>query len=51
VKGPRTKGQGQVRRVRTVNFIDLSDIALSFGSGYGLLRGASKGPIPNGPEN
>jgi len=51
VKGPRTKGQGQVRRVRTVNFIDHSDIALSFGSGYGPLRGASKGPIPNGPEN
>ena len=51
VKGPRTQGQGQVRRVRKVNFIDLSDIALSFGSGSGSLRGASKGPTPNGPEH
>ena len=51
VKGPRTKEQGQVRRVRKVIFTDLSDIALSFGSGSGPLRGASKGPTPNGPEH
>ena len=51
VKGARTKDQGQVRRVRKANFTDLSDIALSFGSGSGLPRGACKGPTPNGPEN
>ena len=51
VKGARTKDQGQVRRVRKANFTDLSDIALSFGSGSGPLRGACKGPTPNGPEN
>ena len=49
-RGPEPKNKAKSEGSE-VNFIDLSDIALSFGSGSGPVRGASKGPIPNGPEN
>ena len=50
-RGPEPKDKAKSEGSEKVNFIDLSDIALSFGSGSGPFRGACKGPIPNGPEN
>ena len=49
MKGPRTQGQGQVRRVRKVNFSELSDLAFSFGSGPDRLVRPEVGPPADGP--